>query len=80
MLFREMASALAPKLSIVLRRSLREGPFSSQWCCADVVPIPMEAMSFLLSGLRTISITPVLSNVYELLVSSSLCAFIETGT
>ena len=34
-------------------------------------------MSFLLSGLRNISIMPVLSDVHERLVSSRLCAFME---
>ena len=57
---------------------LCEGLFPSQWCCVDIVPIPKGAMSFLLSGFRPISITPVLSKVYERLVSSRLCAFMET--
>ena len=78
MFFRELASVLAPKLSMVLYRLLCEGLFSSQWCCADVVPIPKGAMFLLLPGFRPISITPVLSKVYECLVSSRLCVFMET--
>ena len=35
-------------------------------------------MSFVLTGFRPISIMPVLSKVYERLVSSRMCAFMET--
>ena len=45
---------------------------------SDVVTIPMGTMSFLLSGFRPISYTSVLSQVYELLVSSRSCAFKES--
>ena len=44
--FRELASALAVKLSMVFRRLLRTGLFPSQWCCADVVAIPKGFMFF----------------------------------
>ena len=42
------------------------------------MPIPKGAMYFLLPEFRLISITPVLSKVNERLVSSHLCAFMET--
>ena len=63
---------------MVFRKLLRAGLFPFQWCCADVAPIPKGDMSFLLSGFRPISITPVLPKVYKRLVSSRLCAFMET--
>ena len=47
--FREHASVVAPKLSMVFRRLLRVGLFPFQWCCADV-SIPKGAMSFSQSG------------------------------
>ena len=78
MFFRELAFVLALKLSMVLRRLLRTVLFSSHLCCVDVVPIPKGTMSFLLSGFRPISITPVLSKVYERLISSRLCAVMQT--
>ena len=78
MCFRELASVLGPKLCMVFCRLLREMFFLSQWCCADVVPIRKGAMPILLSGVRPISSTIVLSKVYERLVSSRLCAFTET--
>ena len=78
MFFRELASALAPKLSMVFSRLLHAGLFPSQWCCADVVLIPKGAISFLLSGFRPISISPVLSKVYQRLVYYRLCAFMGT--
>ena len=46
--FRDLASVLALKLSMVFRRLLLAGFFPSQLCCADVVPIPKRAMFFLL--------------------------------
>ena len=78
MFFRELAYVLAPKLSMVFRRLFCAGLFPSQTCCDDIVLIPKGVISFLLSGLRPISITPVLPMVYERLVSSRLCAFMET--
>ena len=42
------------------------------------MPILKGAMSCFLSGFRPISIKPFLSKVYERLVSSRLCAFMET--
>ena len=60
---------------MVFRRLLRTGHFSSQLCCADVIPILKGAMAFSLSRFIPISITPVLSKVYE--VFSRLSAFME---
>ena len=42
------------------------------------MPILKEAMSFLLSGFRPISITPVTLKTYERLISSRLCVFMES--
>ena len=69
MFFRELSSVLTPKFSMVFRGLLREELFSSHLCCAVVVPILMGAMPFLLSAFIPISIRPVLSKIYERLVS-----------
>ena len=42
------------------------------------MPIPKEAMSILLSGFRQISITPVMSKVFDRVFSSRLFGFMET--
>ena len=65
MLLRELASFLVQKLNMVFRRLLLTRLFPSQLCCAGAVPIPKGAMSFSRSGFRPISITQVLSMVYE---------------
>lgn len=51
--------------------------FPSQWHCANIVPIPKGPISSLLSGIRPISITPVLSKIFERMVSSSLDSYME---
>ena len=51
--FRELASVLARELSMVFCRLLRVGLFSSQWYCADVVPIPNGGMSFFTLRIKT---------------------------
>ena len=60
---------------MVFRRLLRVGfsPLSGA-----VLMLYLFLMSFLQSGFRPISITPVQSKVYERLVSCRLCAFLET--
>ena len=45
--FRELASVVAPKLSMVIRRLLRTMLSPSQRFSANVVPIPIGAMAFL---------------------------------
>ena len=61
----------------MFHRLLRARHFPSQWCCADVVPIPKDTMTFTVRVLE-ISITIVLSKVYERLVSSRLFVFMES--
>ena len=75
--FRELASVIPAKLSTVFRRLLREGCFPSQWCCANVTPVPKGPVSSLPAGFRPISITPVLSKVFERLLASRLGVFME---
>ena len=75
--FKESAQVLAPKLSRVFRRLLREGKFPTSWRVADIAPIPKGPLSSLVSGYRPISITPILSKVFERLISSRLGSFME---
>ena len=69
MFFRETASVLAPKLSCLFRRLLRGGEFPLEWRIADVTPIPKGPLSALVCNYRPISITPVLSKVFERLIA-----------
>ena len=63
------ASVLAPKLSCLFRRLLRGGEFPLEWWIADVTPIPKGPLSALVCNYRPISITPVLSTVFEKLIA-----------
>ena len=64
-------------LNWVFRRLFQEGLFPSNWCCADKAPNPEGPMSSLLSGFRPISITPVLSKMFERLISVHFGRFVE---
>ena len=69
MFFRKTASVLAPKLSCLFRRLLRGGELPLEWRIADVTPIPKGPLSVLVSNYRPISITQVLSKVFERLIA-----------
>ena len=77
LLFFELAEILAPKLSMNFHRLLLEGLFTSNWRCADIATIPKGPIFSLLSGSRPISIAPVLSKVFERLISVRLGRFME---
>ena len=62
---------------MLFRRLLREGSFPPCWRCADVVPIPKGSVSSFTKDYRPISITPVLSKVFESLISDRLRRYME---
>ena len=66
------ADILAPRLSVVFRRLLRLGSFPACWRQANITPIPKGPPSSSVANYRPISITPVLSKVFERLVSVGL--------
>ena len=71
------ADFLAPRLSVVFRWLVRLGSFPACWRQANVTPIPKGPPSSSVANYRPISITPVLSKVFELLVSVRLGRFME---
>ena len=66
-----------PRLSVVFRWLVRLGSFPACWRQANVTPIPKGPPSSSVANYRTISITSVLSKVFERLVSVSLGRFME---
>ena len=56
---------------------LRHGSFPSCWRVAHVTPVPNGSNSSFVSDYRPISITPVLSKVYEKLGASRLSRYLE---
>ena len=71
------ADILAPRLSVVFRSLVRLGSFPACLRQANVTPIPKGPPSFFVANCRPISITPVLSKVFERLVSVRLGRFME---
>ena len=77
MFFQRTASFLAPKLSRLFRRLLGCGEFLLEWRISDVTPIPKGPLSALVCNYRPISITPVLSKVFERLIILRFGRFLE---
>ena len=70
---------LAPKLAVVFRRLLALGSFPEAWRSANVTPIPKGSTptQFPLDY-RPISITPILSKLYEKLIYRRLFRFVTS--
>ena len=66
-----------PSLAVVFRRLLRLGSIPVCWRVANVTPIPKGPSSSSASNNRPISLTPILSKVFERLVSVRLMHFME---
>ena len=71
------ADVMAPCLSVVFRRLVRLGSFPPCWRKANVTPILKAPPSSSVANFRPISITSVLSKVFERQVSSRLGRFME---
>ena len=72
LVLKRTADVLAPHLSVVF---LRLGSFPACWRQANVTPIPKGPSSSSLDNYQPISITPVLSEVFERLVEVRLGRF-----
>ena len=75
--FRELLMLWPPRLSVVFRRLVRLGSFPACWRQANVTPIPKGPPSSSAANYRPISITSVLSKVFQRLVSVRLGRFME---
>ena len=70
-----VADIIGPKLSIIFLRLIRRGSFLECWRSANVTAIPKGAPSPDRENYRPISITPILSKVYEKFDSHKLSSF-----
>ena len=77
--YKKIASVLAPKLSVIFRKLLKVGSFPTCWRTANVTPIPKGPSSPNVADYRPISITPVLSKIYEKLIANPLSKFCESS-
>ena len=71
------AYVMVPRLIVVFRRLVRLGSFKACWIKSNVTPIPKGPPSSSLANYGPISITSVLSKVFERLVSVRLGRFME---
>ena len=62
------ADVMAPRLSVVFRRNVRLGSFPACWRQPNVTPTPKGPPSSSVTNYRPISITSMLSTVFERLV------------
>ena len=77
LLLKRTADVMAPRLSVVFRRLIRLGSFPACWRQANVTPIPKGPPSSSIANYRPISVTSVLSTVFERLVSVRLVRFMD---
>ena len=77
MFFKKTCKEMSPKLAVIFRLLIRRGSFPWCWRTADVVPVPKEPSNAMISNNRPISITPILSKVYEKLTASPLLRYCE---
>ena len=77
--YKKIAAVLAPKLSVIFRKLLRSGSFPACWRTANVTPVPKGPPSPDVVDYRPISITPVLSKVFERLIATPLGRFCEAN-
>ena len=76
-LFFLTADVIAPLLRVVFLRLVCMGSFPACWRQANVTPIPKGPPSSSVVNYRPISITTLLSKVFERLVSVRLLRFME---
>ena len=69
---KRITDVMAPRLSVVFRRLVRLGSFLACWRQANVTPILKDPLSSSVANYRSISMTSVMSYVFECLVSVRL--------
>ena len=80
MFLRNSATILAPKLAKIFRDLLKAGSFPACWRTANITPIPKgSSPTQFPSDYRPISITPIISKIFERLISRRLYSFIEAN-
>ena len=77
--FKKIANEFSPKLAKIFRGLLASGSFPECWRSANVTPIPKGGSPTQFpSDYRPISITPILSKVYEKLIAKRLYKYVNS--
>ena len=70
--FKKATKVLSPKISVIFRKDSRAGVFSTCWRVGNITPVSKcGSSSSCPSDYRPITITPVLSKVYERLLAQA---------
>ena len=76
--FKKTCEVLSPKLAVIFRKDSRMGAFSLVWRFGNITPLSKcSSNSSYPSDYRPITITPVLSKIYERLLARRLLVFAE---
>ena len=76
--YKKNSTSLAPKLAVLFRDLLRRGSFPVCWRTANVTPIPKgSSPSIHPNDYRPISLTPVLSKIFERLLAKRMYNFLD---
>ena len=75
-----MAWKLAARSAVIFRHLVKGGCFPVCWRLADVVPVPKGSPSLNVGYYRPISITSVLSMVFENIVVEKLSHYLEANS
>ena len=78
--YKQVATDLAPKFDVSFRYLVTGGSFPTCWRLADVGPVSKGFASSEIGLLRPISITPVLSKVFENIVAGKLSHYLENNS
>ena len=77
---KKISNLLAPKLARIFRILIRLGSFPKVWRTANVTPIPKgTSPSPFPIEYRPISLTPILSKIYERLIFERLYKYVDTN-
>jgi hypothetical protein len=76
-LLKECADVLAPSLAVLLNTSLTLGKIPSEWKQANIVPIPKNNETRVVSNYRPISLLSLVSKVLEYVVHNQLLPIVE---
>lgn len=77
--YKRIADLLSRKLAVIFRMLIRGGSFPQCWRTANVVPVPKGASSPVVENYRPISLTPILSKVFERLIAVRFSRFLEVS-
>ena len=78
LILKQLGGVLAPKLGAIFRILVRQGSYSECWRSGDITPIPKGSSSSPSpNDYRPISITPILSKVFERLLAKRLSVYLK---